>query len=102
MTSPNQASKGDQQTGSSVEAPNPDEVNKFHRYDDTDNAPESHHHTLGIDANQAAPGPHRHNGRDSAVLNAGTVTGSRASGTALSNLLSVLNSAGIIVDATSA
>lgn len=48
--------------------PNPEEVNNFHRYDDLDNFPESHHHTLGIDPNQSSPGDHTHDGRTSKVL----------------------------------
>lgn len=49
-------------------APNPDQVNEFHRYDDSDNAPESHHHTLGVDPNQASPGDHNHDGRNSFLI----------------------------------
>lgn len=48
--------------------PNPDQVNEFHRYDDVDNAPESHHHTLGPEPIQAAPGDHNHDGRNSKTI----------------------------------
>lgn len=82
-------------------APNPEKVNEFHRYDDVDNTPESHHHTLGIEPNQASPGDHTHNGRDSAALfGALVVSGSRGGNAALASLLSVLASEGIIVDST--
>lgn len=84
-------------------APNPDQVNEFHRYDDSDNAPESHHHTIGTDPNQASPGDHRHNGKDSYLLYGGiTVTGSRGGNAALASLLTALAQEGIIIDGTTA
>lgn len=55
--------------------PNPDEVNQFHRYDDVDVDPVSHHHTLGIDPAQASPGDHTHDGRNSKQIGAGSVSG---------------------------
>lgn len=69
MTSPYGQPPEDQPAGKPL-APNPEEVNEFHRYDDLDNAPESHHHTLGIDPNQASPGDHNHDGRNSKLLTA--------------------------------
>lgn len=68
MTSPT----GSEQTNpGQILQPNPDQVNEFHRYADTDNAPDSGHHTLGIDPNQASPGDHNHDGRNSALISGG-------------------------------
>lgn len=63
MTQPNDPK--DTKLGGAPLQPNPTEVNDFHQYDDTDDSPTSHHHTLGKDQNQAAPGNHTHNGVDS-------------------------------------
>lgn len=51
-------------------APNPDVVNEFHRYSDVDNESASQHHTLGSDPNQASPGDHNHDGRNSRQVSA--------------------------------
>lgn len=96
MTQPQDSN---QQPGAAL-APNPDAVNEFHRYSDVDNSPDSHHHTIGIDPNQASPGDHNHDGRNSKSLNAGTVTGSRGGNVALASLLTTLANKGIIIDGT--
>lgn len=81
--------------------PNPDEVNEFHRYDDVDNFPEAHHHTLGIDPNQASFGDHNHDGRNSKILFGRiVVTGSRGGNEALAALLTALANHGFITDST--
>lgn len=41
------------------------EVNDFHANSDVDKSTLSQHHTLGIQPNQASPGDHNHNGRNS-------------------------------------
>lgn len=41
------------------------EVNDFHINSDVDKSTLSQHHTLGIQPNQASPGDHNHNGRNS-------------------------------------
>jgi hypothetical protein len=41
-------------------SPPPAVVNDFHRYGDVDAGPQSHHHTLGPNPDQAAPGNHDH------------------------------------------
>lgn len=41
------------------------EVNEFHSNSDVDKSTLSQHHTLGIQPNQASPGDHNHNGRNS-------------------------------------
>jgi hypothetical protein len=41
------------------------EVNDFHSNSDVDKSTLSQHHTLGIQPNQASPGDHNHNGRNS-------------------------------------
>lgn len=68
MTSPYGTKKEEEAQPGAALAPNPDQVNEFHRYDDSDNSPESHHHTLGVDPNQASPGDHNHDGRNSFLI----------------------------------
>ena len=81
-------------TGSSVNAgmrPPPKTVTEFHTNDDVDTSGQAHHHTLGIGANQAAPGPHRHDGSDSVYLLEGyTISGSKTTGAALSSVIAAL------------
>lgn len=48
--------------------PNPDQVNEFHRYSDQDTSPEAQHHSLGVDPNQASPGNHTHDGKNSPLI----------------------------------
>lgn len=54
-----------------VASPLPDVVNKFHANSDVDSASTSQHHTLGIQANQASPGNHVHDGRGSKAIGEG-------------------------------
>lgn len=42
----------------STPTPPPKQVEAFHKYDDTDNEVNSHHHTIGITSKQAAAGNH--------------------------------------------
>ena len=54
-------------------------VSDFHENSDLDSRAEAQHHTLGPNPTQAAPGNHRHDGGDSALLLEGeTISGSRA------------------------
>ena len=54
-------------------------VDDFHENSDLDARAEAQHHTLGPGPTQAAPGNHRHDGGDSALLLEGeTISGSRA------------------------
>lgn len=55
--------------------PSSQEVNKFHFNSDKDSASTAHHHSLGQDPNQASPGHHTHNGRNSKLLASHTLTG---------------------------
>lgn len=59
------------------------EVNLFHTRSDKDSSKIAQHHTLGIDANQASPGDHSHDGRNSKLIGKGLNTGfpDTASGT---------------------
>ncbi len=60
------------------------EVEDLHKNADTDVRAESLHHTLGPKSTQAASGNHKHDGSDSELLLSGlTITGSRASSTAI-------------------
>jgi hypothetical protein len=66
--------------GDEERAPTAEEVERLHENADTDSRAEALHHTLGPGGNQAAPGSHRHDGGDSALLFDGlTISGSRAS-----------------------
>jgi hypothetical protein len=66
-------------------------VEDFHTNDDTDVRKESHHHTLGNGASQAAPGDHNHQAGNGAPLFEGmTVTGSKGGNAALASLIAVL------------
>lgn len=59
--------------------PPADAVEDFHTNSDVDTRPEAQHHTLGPLPTQAAPGNHRHDGGDSALILEGIqITGSRA------------------------
>lgn len=60
------------------------QVENLHKNADTDVRRESIHHTLGARGTQAAPGDHKHDGTDSALLLAGsTISGSRSSSTSI-------------------
>ena len=48
--------------------PEADQVNAFHRYSDKDVSPDSDHHTLGTGIEQASPGDHNHDGKNSKGL----------------------------------
>jgi len=78
-----QLSSGDEAVGfGSDENPKPPAaaVDDFHTNSDLDARAESQHHTLGPGPNQAAPGNHRHDGGDSALLLENeTISGSRNS-----------------------
>lgn len=57
-----------------------EDVEKLHLNADTDVRRESVHHTLGPRDTQAAPGGHKHDGSDSALLVEGmTISGQRSS-----------------------
>lgn len=95
----------DMKDGSSVNSnlrPEGKVVNEFHTNDDVDRDANSHHHTLGPNANQAAPGSHRHDGSDSIQLLQGiTLAGAKGGNTALASVISALVSLGA-TDSTSA
>lgn len=77
-------------------------VNEFHTNDDVDKDANAHHHSLGPNANQAAPGSHKHDGTDSiALLEGFALSGSRSGGGALLTVISALTQLGA-VDSTSA
>lgn len=59
--------------------PSAAEVSKFHTKADTDNRPESLHHTLGSGSSQAAAGDHNHrDGISAPLLDGITITGTKA------------------------
>ena len=71
----------------------PEQVNRLHSRDDADKSSFSHHHTLGPKRNQASPGDHIHDGVSSRKVGYGlglTITGSKGSNVALTNLLAYL------------
>lgn len=66
-------------------------VNEFHSNDDVDKDSNAHHHTLGGGANQAAPGPHRHDGTDSVALLEGfELSGSKGGNLAVGSIVQAL------------
>jgi hypothetical protein len=54
-------------------------VNEFHANSDVDKSTISQHHTLGIQPNQASPGDHNHDGRNSRRINLRNLQGSSVS-----------------------
>lgn len=84
----------DMKDGSSVNSnlrPEAKVVNEFHTNDDVDRDANSHHHTLGPNANQAAPGSHRHDGSDSVSLLQGlTISGAKGGNTALASVIALM------------
>jgi hypothetical protein len=84
------------------------DVQEIHRNADTDSSFFALHHSLGLNQNQASPGAHVHDGKDSKVLTGYlnntspiTVTGSRGGNAALTSLLTALATKGIITNSTS-
>jgi hypothetical protein len=51
-----------------IPMPTPDDVNVFHLMSDRDSSRNAQHHTLGAGPYQAAAGNHKHDGKDSALL----------------------------------
>lgn len=98
--SPKEESKENRRVATDPPKPDPSPPNKvvtdFHKNASVDTRAEDIHHTLGTSPSQAAPGSHRHDGKDSVALFEGfTVTGSRSNGTALQSLLNVLTNLGL-------
>lgn len=77
-------------------------VRMFHMFSDVDSSADAQHHSLGPGTTQAAAGSHTHNGSDSPVLFAGTITGSRGGNAALASLISQIASQTGIIDGTTA
>jgi len=64
-------------------SPPANEVERFHRYADTDSKVEAAHHTIGTRAYQAAAGSHNHQGGNGLPILDGVVfTGSKTLNTA--------------------
>lgn len=55
--------------------PTPEEVNTFHLNSDKDASAQALHHTLGLGANQASPGNHNHDGKNSAKIKFSDIDG---------------------------
>lgn len=55
-------------TPTATDNASPQEVSQFHRQSDVNSSPLAQHHTLGIQPNQASPGDHTHDGKDSRLL----------------------------------
>lgn len=51
--------------------PSSDQVNKMHSNSDLNTATTAQHHTLGIGHNEASPGDHNHDGKNSKRLGKG-------------------------------
>ena len=86
---------------SNTVAPSPQEVNNFHARADTDSGDGAIHHTLGLKHNQASPGDHKHDGKNSKLILEGKVlTGSKGGNVALANLITMLSTAFGFQDST--
>lgn len=76
------------------DSPTPKEVAALHARSDLDSSQQAQHHTLGIKHDQASPGDHRHDGKSSRKLLEGqTLTGTKSGGSALTNLIDMLEAA---------
>lgn len=72
-----------------------------HRYSDKDSSAFALHHTLGLKPNQASPGNHKHDGKNSQLLMKNvTVTGSKGGNAALISLIPKLATALGFTDST--
>lgn len=69
----------------------PEEVAEIHARSDVDSSAQAQHHTLGIKHDQSSPGDHKHDGKSSRRLAEGlTLSGTKSGGTALTNLIDML------------
>lgn len=74
--------------------PSAQEVNRFHTNADTDSHAGAVHHTLGVKHDQAAPGDHKHDGKNSKqLLEDKVLTGAKGGNAALANLITMLSEA---------
>lgn len=74
--------------------PSPRDVAHLHARSDVDSSSQAQHHTLGIKHDQASPGDHKHDGKSSRKLLEGkTLNGTKSGGTALTNLIDMLETA---------
>lgn len=81
----------------------PRSINQAHANSDKDTSQAAQHHTLGASRNQASPGDHIHDGRQSKKLGTGltlTITGSRGGNAALASLIAALKQVIEITDST--
>lgn len=73
------------------QSPSPEVVNLFHDRSDNDSASTAQHHSLGIKHNQASPGDHKHDGRNSKLIGEGiTLSGSKGGNAALASVISAM------------
>jgi hypothetical protein len=85
---------GDRKEAAVKETPTPREVAALHARSDLDSSQQAQHHTLGIKHDQASPGDHKHDGKSSRKLLEGqTLTGTKSGGSALTNLIDMLEAA---------
>lgn len=76
------------------DSPSPREVAALHARSDLDSSQQAQHHTLGIKHDQASPGDHKHDGKSSRKLLEGqSLTGVKSGGSALTNLIDMLEAA---------
>ena len=53
----------------------PEDVNSFHNNSDRDSSHTAQHHTLGLGPNQASPGNHTHDGKNSKRISFSDIDG---------------------------
>lgn len=81
------------------------QVNEIHKKSDVNVGPNSQHHTLGTDRNQAASGSHVHGGKDSKLIGDGmglAISGAKGGNPALGSLITMLNKVISFTDNTTA
>lgn len=76
------------------EAPDARAVKLIHQRSDVDGSKLSQHHTLGIEANQASPGDHVHDGGTSKKIGSGrslAISGSKGGNAAVASIIAMLH-----------
>lgn len=77
------------------------DVNRFHRNSDVDVGPLAQHHRLGTGANQASPGNHVHDGKQSKLIGTGmNITVLTSSGTVDQKLDRLIDALKQVMDLT--
>lgn len=72
-------------------SPAPEVVNFFHDRSDVDSSSTAQHHTLGLKHDQASPGDHKHDGKNSRLIGEGiTISGAKGGNAALASVIAAM------------